>query len=39
VKPQPLYTRTNAGPIGHLLDRVRQILEPWMGRARFELVH
>jgi predicted nucleotidyltransferase component of viral defense system len=29
-------TRTNAGPIGHVLDRVRQILEPWMGRAQFD---
>jgi predicted nucleotidyltransferase component of viral defense system len=29
-------TRTNAGPIGRVLDRVRQILEPWMGRAQFD---
>ena len=29
-------TRTTAGRIGPVLDRVRQILEPWMGRAQFE---
>lgn len=41
--PKPLrysedidLTRTNAGPIGHVLGRVRQILEPWMGRAQFD---
>jgi predicted nucleotidyltransferase component of viral defense system len=41
--PKPLrysedidLTRTNAGPIGPVLDRVRQILEPWMGRAKFD---
>jgi predicted nucleotidyltransferase component of viral defense system len=41
--PKPLrysedidLTRTNAGPIGPVLDRAREILEPWMGRAQFE---
>lgn len=40
--PKPLrysedidLTRTKAGGIGHVLDRVRQILEPWMGHAQF----
>jgi predicted nucleotidyltransferase component of viral defense system len=28
--------RTSAGPIGPLLDRIRQRLEPWLGRASFE---
>jgi predicted nucleotidyltransferase component of viral defense system len=28
--------RTTAGPIGPVLDRVRFLLEPWLGRARFE---
>jgi predicted nucleotidyltransferase component of viral defense system len=27
--------RTEAGPIGPVLDRVRGILEPWLGRANF----
>ena len=28
--------RTEAGPIGPVLDRVRGILEPWLGRANFD---
>src|SRR5439155_15265452 len=28
--------RTTAGPIGPVLDRVRSLLEPWLGRARFD---
>src|SRR6516162_6989047 len=28
--------RTTAGPIGPILDRVRERLEPWLGRANFE---
>lgn len=28
--------RTAAGPIGLILDRVRERLEPWLGRANFE---
>jgi predicted nucleotidyltransferase component of viral defense system len=28
-------TRTKAGAIGHVLDRIRQILEPWMGHGQF----
>ena len=28
--------RTTAGPIGPVLDRVREVLEPWLGRANFE---
>ena len=28
--------RTAAGPIGPILDRVRELLEPWLGRAAFE---
>jgi predicted nucleotidyltransferase component of viral defense system len=28
-------TRTKAGGIGQVVDRIRQILEPWMGHARF----
>jgi predicted nucleotidyltransferase component of viral defense system len=27
--------RTEAGPIGPVLDRVRSILEPWLGKANF----
>jgi predicted nucleotidyltransferase component of viral defense system len=41
--PKPLrysedidLTRTKSGPIGPVLDRVRQILGPWMGRAQFD---
>jgi predicted nucleotidyltransferase component of viral defense system len=40
--PKPLrysedldFTRTKAGGIGQVLDRTRQCLEPWMGRAQF----
>jgi hypothetical protein len=43
--PKPLrysedidLTRTDGGPIGPELDRARQVLEPWMGRAQFEHV-
>ena len=28
--------RTSAGPIGPILDRLRALLEPWLGRARFD---
>lgn len=28
--------RVSKGPIGPILDRLRAILEPWLGRARFE---
>ena len=28
--------RTSHGPIGPVLDRLRVVLEPWLGRARFE---
>jgi predicted nucleotidyltransferase component of viral defense system len=28
--------RTEAGPIGPVLDRVRSVLEPWLGEARFD---
>src|SRR6266704_489216 len=28
--------RTTAGPIGPVLDRVRERLEPWLGRANFD---
>jgi predicted nucleotidyltransferase component of viral defense system len=28
--------RTTAGPIGPILDRVRERLEPWLGRGNFE---
>jgi predicted nucleotidyltransferase component of viral defense system len=41
--PKPLrysedidLTRTTAGPIGPVLDRVREILEPWLGHAQFD---
>jgi len=41
--PRPLrysedidLVRTAAGPIGPLLDRVREVLEPWLGRAAFD---
>jgi predicted nucleotidyltransferase component of viral defense system len=41
--PKPLrysedidLVRTSAGPIGPILDALRRILEPWMGRARYE---
>ena len=28
--------RTSGGPIGPILDRLRGVLEPWLGRARFD---
>ena len=28
--------RTTGGPIGPILDQVRVVLEPWLGRARFD---
>ena len=28
--------RTSTGPIGPILDRLRLVLEPWLGRARFD---
>ena len=28
--------RTEARPIGPVLDRVRALLEPWLGRANFD---
>src|SRR6202140_2353961 len=28
--------RTTPGPIGPILDRIRKILEPWLGHANFE---
>lgn len=41
--PEPLrysedidLVRTTAGPIGPILDRLRQVLEPWLGRAQFD---
>jgi len=41
--PKPLrysedidLVRTAAGPIGPVLDRIRERLEPWLGRASFE---
>lgn len=41
--PKPLrysedidLVRTEAGPIGPVLDRVRALLEPWLGRAGFD---
>jgi len=30
------FTRTTTGPIGPILAAIRQRLEPWMGRAKFE---
>jgi predicted nucleotidyltransferase component of viral defense system len=40
--PQPLrysedidLVRTTAGPIGPILDQIRAVLEPWLGRASF----
>ena len=42
--PKPLrysedidLVRTTAGPIGPLLDRIRSVLEPWLGQATSEL--
>src|SRR5271169_3847331 len=41
--PRPLrysedidLTRTSVGPIGPVLDAVRGVLEPWLGRASFD---
>lgn len=41
--PEPLrysedidLVRTEAGPIGPVLDRIRELLEPWLGRANFD---
>jgi predicted nucleotidyltransferase component of viral defense system len=41
--PKPLrysedidLVRTSSGPIGPILDAVRRVLEPWMGRAKFD---
>ncbi|HEV2899782.1 MAG TPA: nucleotidyl transferase AbiEii/AbiGii toxin family protein [Pseudaminobacter sp.] len=41
--PEPLrysedidLVRTTAGPIGPILDRLRDVLEPWLGRAQFD---
>ena len=28
--------RTTAGPIGPIIDRVRVVMEPWMGRGQFD---
>src|SRR5580704_13777344 len=28
--------RTTAGPIGPILGRIRELLEPWLGRATFD---
>ena len=28
--------RTSRGPIGPILDRLRAVMEPWLGRARFD---
>ena len=28
--------RTSAGPIGPILDQLRVVLEPWLGRAQFD---
>jgi predicted nucleotidyltransferase component of viral defense system len=30
-------TRTTEGPVGPLLDRLRAILQPWMGQAHYDL--
>lgn len=41
--PEPLrysedidLVRTTVGPIGPILDRLREVLEPWLGRAQFD---
>jgi len=41
--PQPFrysedidLVRTESGPIGPVLDRLREVLEPWLGRANFD---
>lgn len=40
--PKPLrysedidLVRTSSGPIGPILDQLRSVLEPWLGRAAF----
>jgi predicted nucleotidyltransferase component of viral defense system len=30
-------TRTTVGPLGPILDRLRAVLEPWMGRGHYDL--
>lgn len=42
--PKPLrysedidLTRTTAGPVGPILDRIRAVLEPWMGHGHYDL--
>jgi predicted nucleotidyltransferase component of viral defense system len=30
-------TRTTVGPLGPILDRLRTVLEPWMGRGHYDL--
>lgn len=30
-------TRTTEGPVGPILDRLRAVLEPWMGRGHYDL--
>jgi hypothetical protein len=30
------FVRTATGPIGPILDRIRAVLEPWLGRANFD---
>ena len=30
-------TRTTDGPVGPILDRLRAVLEPWMGRGHYDL--
>ena len=30
------FVRTAHGPIGSVLDQLRVVLEPWLGRAQFE---
>lgn len=30
-------TRTTEGPVGPILDRLRAVLEPWMGHAHYDL--
>lgn len=30
-------TRTTDGPVGPMLDRLRAVLEPWMGRGHYDL--
>ena len=30
------FVRTTAGPIGPILDRIRSVLEPWLGHASFD---